>query len=408
MRWAGLIVFLGITLTILFLSSVTFATGLRPPCDNYGDVDFDGYITTRDKSWVLEYEAELRAFSPKQIERADVNDDSFTTSLPKDVSSVDALFIDQYVHGLIDTFPVCRAVCGNNKLETGEKCDDGNRMNGDGCNSLCKIEFCGDGITQKSLGEQCDDGNNKNGDGCDFKCKTEIKPTTTTTTLKSTTSTTTTYPTTTTTLPACKNECSSWGVKECVNNGFRVCGNFDSDVCFEWSDIGLCPASTVCSLGKCIPISTTTTTFKPPTSTTTTTFPTSSTTTTFPATSTSTTTTSSTTTTAVSTTTLPSCVNECSNERFCTNEFSYKVCGNFDEDSCLELGLFGCGKGEMCNNGFCVAATYTGCANECSSWNVKQCSGNGYQVCGNWDSDSCFEWSNVTVCSNVCKSGRCV
>ena len=31
-------------------------------------------------------------------------------------------------------------VCGNGILETGEQCDDGNLVNGDGCSSLCKIE----------------------------------------------------------------------------------------------------------------------------------------------------------------------------------------------------------------------------------------------------------------------------
>src|SRR3989344_4826965 len=174
MRWLCLIVFLGVILTIL--SGLTYATGLRPPCDNYGDVDFDGYITTKDKLWVLEFEAKLRAFSSVQIERADVNDNPFTVSFDKDVSSVDALFIDQYIHGLIDTFPVCKKVpvCGDGKLQEGEQCDDTNRINGDGCDSLCRIEFCGDWIKQKPLGEQCDDGNNKNGDGCSVKCKTEF------------------------------------------------------------------------------------------------------------------------------------------------------------------------------------------------------------------------------------------
>jgi cysteine-rich repeat protein len=323
-----------------------------------------------------------------------VNDNPNAVSFGKDVDSVDALFIDQYIHGLIDAFPVCSAVCGNKNLEIGEQCDDGNRINGDGCDSLCRVEFCGDRIIQKSLGEQCDDGNNKNGDGCDFKCKIEIK--TTTTTLK---------PTTTITIPPpCKNECPAWGVKECVNNGFRVCGNFDSDICFEWSDIAFCPALTACSLGKCILISTTTTMI---TSSTTTASTTSTTTTVSPTSTTSTTT--STTSTLQTPTTLPSCTDECTaNERFCTNEFAYKQCGNFDGDSCLEFGFFGCGKGEMCSNGICVQATYTGCVHECPSWNVRQCSGNGYQICGNWDSDSCFEWSNITMCSNTCSKGRCV
>ncbi len=31
-------------------------------------------------------------------------------------------------------------ICGNNKVDAGEQCDDGNRTNGDGCSSTCKIE----------------------------------------------------------------------------------------------------------------------------------------------------------------------------------------------------------------------------------------------------------------------------
>lgn len=31
-------------------------------------------------------------------------------------------------------------VCGNGKIETGEECDDGNVINGDGCSSTCSIE----------------------------------------------------------------------------------------------------------------------------------------------------------------------------------------------------------------------------------------------------------------------------
>ena len=77
--------------------------------------------------------------------------------------------------------------CGDGILQTnsGEKCDDSNTFNGDGCNALCQIEagwqcptpgqacipcgsgtidgcdagsvgYCGDGIVQTNLGEECD------------------------------------------------------------------------------------------------------------------------------------------------------------------------------------------------------------------------------------------------------------
>jgi parallel beta-helix repeat protein len=49
------------------------------------------------------------------------------------------------------------------------------------------------------------------------------------------------------------------------------------------------------------------------------------------------------------------------------------------------------------------------CTNDCTSSGAKQCSGNGYQTCGNYDSDSCLEWSSVTACSTgqTCSGGIC-
>ena len=67
------------------------------------------------------------------------------------------------------------AVCGNNILEPGEECDDGNRISGDGCSSACRIEapaaICGNGILE--FGEKCDDGNTIPGDGCSSDCRIE-------------------------------------------------------------------------------------------------------------------------------------------------------------------------------------------------------------------------------------------
>ena len=65
-------------------------------------------------------------------------------------------------------------VCGNNVLETGEECDDGNLVDGDGCSSVCATEVasvCGNNILE--TGEGCDDGNLVNGDGCSRMCRDE-------------------------------------------------------------------------------------------------------------------------------------------------------------------------------------------------------------------------------------------
>ena len=55
-------------------------------------------------------------------------------------------------------------------MTTGEECDDGNAIDGDGCDANCILEFCGNGVVQ--AGEQCDDGNANNGDGCTNTCET--------------------------------------------------------------------------------------------------------------------------------------------------------------------------------------------------------------------------------------------
>jgi fibro-slime domain-containing protein len=88
--------------------------------------------------------------------------------------------------------PCTKSVCGNNVVEPGEGCDDGNKTAGDGCGPTCQLEplvtrtespagsgiyppvvqvTCGDGI--KTGSEGCDDGNKTNGDGCDEFCNVE-------------------------------------------------------------------------------------------------------------------------------------------------------------------------------------------------------------------------------------------
>jgi cysteine-rich repeat protein len=74
--------------------------------------------------------------------------------------------------------------CGDGQRDSEEQCDDGNAMNGDGCDARCRVEpswvcaWAGSpcsrcGNCQLETGEQCDDGNTAGGDGCSERCQQE-------------------------------------------------------------------------------------------------------------------------------------------------------------------------------------------------------------------------------------------
>src|SRR5262249_55082423 len=63
---------------------------------------------------------------------------------------------------------VTATACGDGILDPGEICDDGNAIDGDGCDNNCTPTGCGDGVV--TAGEDCDDGNRTPGDGCPSTC----------------------------------------------------------------------------------------------------------------------------------------------------------------------------------------------------------------------------------------------
>ena len=67
----------------------------------------------------------------------------------------------------IDPDTTTRPACGDGAVDDGERCDDGNRIDGDGCDANCTTA-CGNGIQTED--EACDDGNGIDGDGCDSNC----------------------------------------------------------------------------------------------------------------------------------------------------------------------------------------------------------------------------------------------
>jgi cysteine-rich repeat protein len=65
------------------------------------------------------------------------------------------------------------ALCGNGEIDDGEECDDGpdnSDLLADHCRHDCTLPRCGDGVVDPGEGEECDDGNLVDGDGCDSDC----------------------------------------------------------------------------------------------------------------------------------------------------------------------------------------------------------------------------------------------
>lgn len=101
-------------------------------------------------------------------------------AIDTDVSDIQAGCTASCISGGSEAY---NAICGNDVIESGEDCDDGGALDGDGCSSSCLREggdvvgVCGDGameqVTATGAGEDCDDGNTTSGDGCSSTCLNE-------------------------------------------------------------------------------------------------------------------------------------------------------------------------------------------------------------------------------------------
>eukprot|EP01098_Paradermamoeba_levis_P007256 TRINITY_DN2_c0_g2_i4.p1 TRINITY_DN2_c0_g2~~TRINITY_DN2_c0_g2_i4.p1 ORF type:complete len:786 (-),score=358.39 TRINITY_DN2_c0_g2_i4:388-2478(-) len=65
--------------------------------------------------------------------------------------------------------------CGDAIIDSKEQCDRGilNAFLPNRCRPTCVLPYCGDGVADDLMGETCDDGNNVNGDGCNSNCQVE-------------------------------------------------------------------------------------------------------------------------------------------------------------------------------------------------------------------------------------------
>ena len=71
---------------------------------------------------------------------------------------------------LFDTTECILPSCGNENIDPGEDCDDGNTSNHDACLNNCQLATCGDGYVWNGS-EECDDGNTSNTDDCLNSCQ---------------------------------------------------------------------------------------------------------------------------------------------------------------------------------------------------------------------------------------------
>jgi len=98
----------------------------------------------------------------------------------------------------------------------------------------------------------------------------------------------------------------------------------------------------------------------------------------------------------------PTCADECAYEgQRQESGDSYRICGNYDSDCCYEWSQW------YTNTPTCNPT----CADECAYIGQKKCSDSTHtQTCGNYDSDCCFEWSSPQSCGSgqVCQNGTCV
>jgi hypothetical protein len=160
----------------------------------------------------------------------------------------------------------------------------------------------------------------------------------------------------------CEPACGAADQRECVDEtGYRRCGQFDEDVCLDWSVTIPCSPGTACmGGGECV----------------------------------------------------PTCVDDCEAGVTRCDGDGRATCANFDADPCLEFGpIVPCGAEERCDDGACVPAAEP-CEDACEGDGMTVCEpeGNGYRRCGQYDADACRELSELVPCAafEACEAGGCV
>ena len=118
------------------------------------------------------YMNESTNFAGARVAHEQAATDLYGPGISDELVSVQEAWFAVGVGGVPDARPA--PVCGDDELEGEEECDDGNTVDGDGCDSSCVVEpdpVCGDGEVNGT--DACDDGNTTAGDGCSATCTIE-------------------------------------------------------------------------------------------------------------------------------------------------------------------------------------------------------------------------------------------
>ena len=151
----------------------------------------------------------------------------------------------------------------------------------------------------------------------------------------------------------CRSECGMFGLRRCGPGGVQTCGDHDADACLEWGPGEACPLDRVCAGGVCA----------------------------------------------------DACQNDCAQGSVRCDGDAVQTCGNFNADPCFEWSAQApCSEGDTCSNGACAAA----CADECVQ-GLSRCAEGGVQICGAHDADACADWGSTTPCApgHSCSNGAC-
>jgi hypothetical protein len=204
----------------------------------------------------------------------------------------------------------------------------------------------------------------------------------------------------------CQNECSTFGERECINKeSYHIC-SYDAQNCLKWSPAFSCLEDAECQNGDCVKVSPEQKPEEP--------------------------------TDIIQCSSGPCCnlaiqkfrpVSYVCHAKARTEygcpwgnqvgsdvgvRYQNRYCSGSSADCNGELKWTNwyvhqeCLTDEACKDGECIALDL--CQDQCSSTGLKRCSNNSYQVCGDYNEDSCLEWSSLVSCpsNTICQNGNCI